>query len=394
MKMTKPIYLDYMATTPLDPRITKLMLGYLELEGVFGNSSSVTHVFGKEAAEAIEKSRQQVADIINAKSHEIIWTSGATEANNLAILGAARFYSYTGKKHIITYQTEHKAVLDPCVQLAREGFEISYLKPKRNGLIDIDELQANMRSDTLLVSVMHVNNEIGVIQDLTAIGAMTRPRGVLLHVDAAQSVGKCLIDISAMKIDLLSISGHKIYAPKGIGALFCRYQPRVRLEPLMYGGGQEMGLRAGTLPTVLIVALGEACRIACAEMIIEQTRLKKLRDQLWKALNEIGGVVFHGCLEKRVAGNLNFSIEGVNGEALIASLDELAISSGSACNSASIEPSHVIRALGVKDLEASNSIRISLGRFTSEAEILKVIALFQQQITRLRAISKGVCHVE
>lgn len=380
--MRLPVYLDYMATTPVDPRVLKVMLPYLSLRGDFGNAASRSHVYGWRAEEAIEKARLQLAHLVQAESQEIIWTSGATEANNLAIKGAARFYQRKGK-HIVTSQTEHKAVLDVCQALTREGFTITYLQPQTNGLINLEELNNALRDDTILVSIMHVNNELGVIQDIQKIGEITRPRGILLHVDAAQSLGKVPIDLSEMAVDLMSFSGHKIYAPKGIGALFVRQQPRVRLEPLFQGGGHELGLRAGTLPTAQIVAMGEACHLAQEEMEDENERLFALREQLWEGLNDLPDVQVNGDLRARIAGNLNVSFWGIAPDLLLPALSDLAISTGSACDSALSEPSHVLRAIGLPDELARATIRFSLGRFTTEEEVDFAIKAIKEAMSKL-----------
>jgi cysteine desulfurase len=384
--MKLPIYMDYSATTPVDPRVADTMCQYLTPDGVFGNPASRSHQFGWAADEAVEKARKDVAALINADSKEIIWTSGATESDNLAIKGVAQFYQKKGK-HIITYKTEHKAVLDTCRQLEREGFEISYLAPETDGLIDLKKLEAAMREDTILVSVMHVNNEIGVIQDVAAIGEMTRARKILFHVDAAQSAGKVPLDMEAMKIDLLSMSAHKIYGPKGIGALYVRRKPRVRLEAMIHGGGHERGMRSGTLPTHQIVGMGEAIRIAHEEMSEENDRILTLRNKLWDGLKDMEEVYLNGDLERRVAGNLNVSFAYVEGESLIMALKDIAVSSGSACTSASLEPSYVLRAIGREDELAHSSIRFTIGRFTTEEEIDYVIELVRRQVQRLRELS-------
>ncbi|PLY13136.1 MAG: IscS subfamily cysteine desulfurase [Sedimenticola sp.] len=384
--MKLPIYMDYSATTPVDPRVADTMCQYLTPDGVFGNPASRSHQFGWAADEAVEKARKDVAALINADSKEIIWTSGATESDNLAIKGVAQFYQKKGK-HIITYKTEHKAVLDTCRQLEREGFEISYLAPETDGLIDLKKLEAAMREDTILVSVMHVNNEIGVIQDVAAIGEMTRARKILFHVDAAQSAGKVPLDMEAMKIDLLSMSAHKIYGPKGIGALYVRRKPRVRLEAMIHGGGHERGMRSGTLPTHQIVGMGEAIRIAHEEMSEENDRILTLRNKLWDGLKDMEDVYLNGDLERRVAGNLNVSFAYVEGESLIMALKDIAVSSGSACTSASLEPSYVLRAIGREDELAHSSIRFTIGRFTTEEEIDYVIELVRRQVQRLRELS-------
>ena len=384
--MKLPIYLDYSATTPADPRVAEKMMQCLTLDGIFGNPASRSHRFGWQAEEAVDEARNHIAELIGADPREIVFTSGATESNNLAIKGIAHFYRNQGK-HIITCKTEHKAVLDPCRFLESEGFEVTYLDPQPNGLVSIEQIANAMRDDTLLVSIMHVNNEIGVIQDVAAIGELCRARKIFFHVDAAQSVGKLPIDVEAMKIDLLSMSAHKIYGPKGIGALYVRRKPRVRLEAQMHGGGHERGMRSGTLPTHQIVGMGEAFRIAGLEMADEARRLLALRDRLWNGLRDIEEVYLNGDLEHRVPGNLNVSFAYVEGESLMMGLKDLAVSSGSACTSASLEPSYVLRALGLTDELAHSSIRFSIGRFTTEEEIDYTISLIKQEIGRLREMS-------
>ena len=381
-----PIYLDYSATTPIDQRVAAKMAEYLTIEGEFGNPASRSHSFGWKAEEAVELARQQVADLINADSREIIWTSGATESNNLAIKGAAHFYKKKGN-HIITVKTEHKAVLDTCRQLEREGFEVTYLEPQSNGLLDLQKLEDAIRDDTIVISVMHVNNEIGVIQDIKSIGELCRSRGIIFHVDAAQSPGKVAIDLSELKVDLMSFSAHKIYGPKGIGALFVRRKPRIRLEAQMHGGGHERGLRSGTLPTHQIVGIGEAFRIAKLEMGTENERIRMLRDRLYNGLNNMEEVYVNGDMDHRIAGNLNISFNFVEGESLIMALRDLAVSSGSACTSASLEPSYVLRALGRNDELAHSSIRFTLGRYTSVEEVDYTIELVIKAVTKLRELS-------
>jgi cysteine desulfurase len=384
--MKLPIYLDYSATTPVDPRVAEKMVECLTMEGNFGNPASRSHAFGWKAEEAVENARKQVADLINADPREIIWTSGATESDNLAIKGAAHFYQKKGK-HIVTCKTEHKAVLDSCRQLEREGFEVTYLDPESNGLIDRDKLEAALRDDTILVSIMHVNNEIGVIQDIDAIGELTRSRGILFHCDAAQSAGKVPIDVSKTRVDLMSFSAHKIYGPKGIGALYVRRKPRVRLEAQMHGGGHERGLRSGTLATHQIVGMGEAFRIAREEMAAENERLLALRQRLLDGIGDIEEVYVNGDLDHRVAGNVNVSFNFVEGESLMMALKDLAVSSGSACTSASLEPSYVLRALGRSDELAHSSIRFTIGRFTTEEDIDYAIDLLHRNIQKLRDLS-------
>ncbi len=384
--MNRPIYLDYAATTPVDPRVAKKMMGYLTMDGEFGNPASRSHVYGWQSEEAVEWARQQVAALINADPKEIVWTSGATESDNLAIKGAAHFYKTKGK-HIITCKTEHKAVLDSCRQLEREGFEVTYLSPQANGLIDLDTLAHAMRDDTILVSIMHVNNEIGVIQDIAAIGELCRSRGIIFHVDAAQSAGKVTIDMEKMKVDLLSLSAHKIYGPKGIGALYVRRKPRVRIEAQMHGGGHERGMRSGTLPVHQIVGMGEAYRIAREEMVEETKRIRALRDRFLAGIQDIEEVFINGDLEQRVPHNLNVSFNFVEGESLLMALKNLAVSSGSACTSASLEPSYVLRAIGRSDELAHSSIRFSFGRFTTAEDIENALRLIHDKLSKLRELS-------
>ena len=384
--MKLPIYMDYSATTPVDPRVAELMCSYLTPDGKFGNPASRSHRFGWDADDAVEEARSQVAALINADPKEIIWTSGATESDNLAIKGVAAFYNKQGR-HVITCKTEHKAVLDTCRQLERDGFQITYLDPEPSGLIDITKLEAAMRDDTILVSIMHVNNEIGVIQDVAAIGELTRSRKILLHVDAAQSAGKVPIDMETTKIDLLSLSAHKIYGPKGMGALYVRRKPRVRLEAQIHGGGHERGMRSGTLPTHQIVGMGEAFRLVRLEMAQENERILTLRNRLWAGLSDMEEVYLNGDLKQRVAGNLNVSFAYVEGESLIMALKDIAVSSGSACTSASLEPSYVLRALGREDELAHSSIRFTIGRFTTLEEVDYVIDLVRSQVLRLRELS-------
>ena len=384
--MKKPIYLDYSATTPVDPRVAEKLCRYLTLDGEFGNPASRSHQFGWHAEEAVEQARGHVASLIAADPKEIVWTSGATESDNLAIKGAAHFYSGKGK-HIITCKTEHKAVLDTCRQLEREGFEVTYLDPQPSGLVDLKKLEAAMRPDTVLVSLMHVNNEIGVIQDVGAIGKLCRARGIIFHTDAAQSAGKVPIDVNAMNIDLLSLSAHKIYGPKGIGALYVRRKPRVRLEAQMHGGGHERGMRSGTLPTHQIVGMGEAFRIAAEEMACENDRIRMLRDRMLEGFRDLEEVYINGDMDHRIAGNLNISFNFVEGESLIMALKDLAVSSGSACTSASLEPSYVLRALGRNDELAHSSIRFTLGRFTTEEDVDYTLRLVKEKIGKLRELS-------
>lgn len=384
--MKLPIYLDYSATCPMDPRVAEKMMQFMTMDGTFGNPASRSHRFGWQAEEAVDIARNQIAELVNADPREIVFTSGATEADNLAIKGVANFYGKKGK-HIITCTTEHKAVLDTCRQMEREGFEVTYLDPESNGLVDLAKLEAAMRPDTILVSIMHVNNEIGVIQDIATIGEMCRSRGILFHVDATQSVGKLPIDLAELKVDLMSFSAHKVYGPKGIGALYVRRKPRVRLEAQMHGGGHERGMRSGTLPVHQIVGMGEAYRIAKEEMAEEMARIRTLRDRLWNGLKDMEAVYVNGDLEQRMAGNLNVSFAFVEGESLIMALKDLAVSSGSACTSASLEPSYVLRALGLNDELAHSSIRFSIGRYTSEEEVDYAIELCRSAVTRLRELS-------
>jgi cysteine desulfurase len=384
--MKLPIYLDYSATTPVDPRVAEVMVRHLTPDGTFGNPASRSHAFGWAADEAVERARGQVAALLNADPREIVWTSGATESNNLAIKGAARFYQRQGR-HIVTCKTEHKAVLDTCRHLESEGYEVTYLEPEPNGLVDLAKLEAALRDDTILVSIMHVNNEIGVIQDIGAIGELTRSRKILFHVDAAQSAGKVPIDLQSLKVDLLSVSGHKIYGPKGVGALYVRRKPRVRLEAQMHGGGHERGFRSGTLATHQIVAMGEAFRIAGEEMAGENERVLTLRNRLWDGIRDMEEVYLNGDLEQRVAGNLNVSFNFVEGESLIMALKNIAISSGSACTSASLEPSYVLRAIGRPDELAHSSLRFSIGRFTTSEEVDYTIQLIRDQVEKLRELS-------
>lgn len=384
--MKTPIYFDYSATTPVDKRVATKMCDCLTTEGNFGNPASSSHEFGWKAEEAVDQARKDVADLINANPKEIIFTSGATESDNLAIKGIAHFYKKKGK-HIITSKTEHKAVLDSCRQLEREGYEVTYLDPEDTGLIDLKKLEAAMRDDTILVSIMHVNNEIGVIQDIKAIGEITRKRKIMFHVDAAQSAGKVPIDMEDLKVDLMSFSAHKIYGPKGIGALYVCRKPRVRLEAQMHGGGHERGMRSGTLATHQIVGMGEAFRLAKEEMAADNERIRMLRDRLLKGLEGIEETYVNGDLDQRVPHNLNISFNFVEGESLIMALKELAVSSGSACTSASLEPSYVLRALGRNDELAHSSIRFSLGRFTTEEEIDFAIDKINDNIGKLRELS-------
>ncbi|MET3229675.1 UNVERIFIED_ORG: cysteine desulfurase [Burkholderia sp. 1263] len=379
-----PIYMDYSATTPVDPRVVDKMIPYLREQ--FGNPASRSHSYGWTAERAVEEARENVAALVNADPREIIWTSGATESDNLAIKGAAHFYKSKGK-HIVTVKTEHKAVLDTCRELEREGFEVTYLDVKDDGLIDLDVFKAALRPDTILVSVMSVNNEIGVIQDVEAIGEICREKGIIFHVDAAQATGKIDIDLQKLKVDLMSFSAHKTYGPKGIGALYVRRKPRIRIEAQMHGGGHERGMRSGTLATHQIVGMGEAFRIAREEMATENERIRMLRDRLLRGLSELEEVYVNGDMEKRVPHNLNISFNFVEGESLIMAVKDVAVSSGSACTSASLEPSYVLRALGRNDELAHSSIRFTVGRFTTEQDVDYVINLLKTKISKLRDLS-------
>jgi cysteine desulfurase len=384
MTLHLPIYLDYSATTPVDPRVAEEMIPYLTEK--FGNPASRSHSFGWAADEAVESARAEVAALVNADPKEIVWTSGATESNNLALKGAANFYAEKGK-HIVTVQTEHKAVLDTVRELERQGFTATYLDPEPNGLIDLEKFKAALRPDTIIVSVMYVNNEIGVIQDIPTIGDICRERGILLHVDAAQATGKVVIDLQKLKVDLMSFSAHKTYGPKGIGALYVRRKPRVRLEAQMHGGGHERGFRSGTLATHQIVGMGAAYRIAKAEMATENERIRMLRNRLWVGLSNMEEVYLNGDLDQRVPHNLNVSFNFVEGESLIMAVKDIAVSSGSACTSASLEPSYVLRALGRNDELAHSSIRFTIGRFTTVEEIDYTVKLLHDKIGKLRELS-------
>ncbi len=384
--MSKPIYMDYSATTPVDKRVAEKMIKYLTVDGDFGNPASNSHYYGWQADDAVKNARQQVADLIGADAKEIVWTSGATESNNLAIKGIAHFYHKKGK-HIITLKTEHKAVLDTCRQLEREGFEVTYLDPMSNGLLDLDVLKTAIREDTILVSIMHVNNEIGVIQDIQAIGDICRENKIFFHVDAAQSAGKVEIDLSKLPVDLMSFSAHKIYGPKGAGALYVRRKPRVRLEAQMHGGGHERGMRSGTLATHQIVGMGEAFAIAKAEMNKENKKITSLRDRLLSGFADMEEVVINGDMDARIPGNLNISFNYVEGESLMMAINDVAVSSGSACTSASLEPSYVLRALGLSDELAHSSIRFTIGRYTTEADVDKTIELVRSKVDKLRDLS-------
>jgi cysteine desulfurase len=382
--MKLPIYLDYSATTPVDPRVAQKMIPFLTEQ--FGNPASRSHAFGWEAEKAVEEAREHVAALLNADPKEIIWTSGATEGNNLAIKGAANFYKGKGK-HIVTVKTEHKAVLDTVRELERQGFEATYLQPEQNGLLDLEKFKAAIRPDTILVSVMMVNNEIGVIQPIAEIGEICRSKGIIFHCDAVQAAGKIPIDMQKLKVDLLTVTAHKVYGPKGIGALYVRRKPRVRIEPQIHGGGHERGLRSGTLPTHQIVGIGEAFRIAKLEMATESERIRALRDRLLNGLKDMEEVYVNGDLEHRIPGNLNISFNFVEGESLIMAIKDVAVSSGSACTSASLEPSYVLRALGRSDELAHSSIRFTIGRFTTEEEIDYAVKLLRAKIGKLRELS-------
>jgi cysteine desulfurase len=379
-----PIYMDYGATTPCDPRVVDAMVPWLREH--FGNPASRSHAWGWEAEEAVEKARIQVAELIGADPREIVWTSGATESNNLALKGAAQFYKGRGK-HLVTVKTEHKAVLDTMRELERQGFEVTYLDVEENGLLDFEKFKAALRPDTILASVMFVNNEIGVIQDIPAIGALCRERGIIFHVDAAQATGKVAIDMKTLPVDLLSLASHKTYGPKGIGALYVRRKPRVRLEAQMHGGGHERGMRSGTLPTHQIVGMGEAFRIAREEMGVESERIRMLQRKLVRGLSDIEQVFINGDLERRVPHNLNISFNFVEGESLIMGVKGLAVSSGSACTSASLEPSYVLRALGRSDELAHSSLRMTIGRFTTEEEIDYAVTTLKDRVAKLRELS-------
>ncbi|MCB5191635.1 IscS subfamily cysteine desulfurase [Methylobacillus arboreus] len=385
MTVRTPIYLDYSATTPVDPRVAEKMIPYITEH--FGNPASRSHAFGWTAEKAVENAREEVAKLVNADPREIVWTSGATESNNLAIKGAANFYSPNKGRHIVTVQTEHKAVIDTVRELERLGYEATYLIPEPDGLVDLEKFRAALRPDTVLASVMLVNNEIGVIQDIEALGNICREQGVIFHVDAAQATGKVHIDLQKLPVDLMSFSAHKTYGPKGIGALYVRRKPRVRIEAQMHGGGHERGMRSGTLATHQIVGMGEAFRIAREEMDSENLRIRQLRDRLLKGLEEIDEVYVNGDLEHRVAHNLNISFNFVEGESLIMAVKDIAVSSGSACTSASLEPSYVLRALGRSDELAHSSIRFSIGRFTTEEDIDYTIELMKSKIGKLRELS-------
>jgi cysteine desulfurase len=381
-----PIYMDYSATTPVDERVVKVMTDCLTIDQNFGNPASRSHYYGIKAEEAVDTARKQVADLVGADPREIVFTSGATESDNLAIKGIAHFYQQKGK-HIITLKTEHKAVLDTCRHLETEGFEVDYLDPQSDGLLDIEVLKKAIRPDTILVSIMHVNNEIGVIQDIEAIGNICRENKIFFHVDAAQSAGKVDIDLTKLPVDLMSFSAHKIYGPKGVGALYVRRKPRVRIEAQMHGGGHERGMRSGTLATHQIAGMGEAFAIAKKEMAEENARILALRNRLIDGFKDMEEVVINGSLDKRIAGNINISFNYIEGESLMMAISDVAVSSGSACTSASLEPSYVLRALGLSDELAHSSIRFSVGRYTTQEDIDKTIALVREKVEKLRELS-------
>ena len=382
----KPLYFDYASTTPVDQRVIDKMKDCLSLDGNFGNPGSRSHAFGWQAEELVEEARINVSTLVNCDPREIIWTSGATESDNLAIKGAANFYKEKGN-HIITSKIEHKAVLDTCRQLESEVFEVTYLDPNENGEISIDSIEENIREETTLVSLMHINNEIGVVNDIQKIGELCRNKGIIFHVDAAQSAGKIEIDLSRLKVDLMSFSAHKIYGPKGIGALFVRRRPRIRLQPLFHGGGQERGIRAGTLPTHQIVGMGEAFKLSQTEMESDLSKISSYRDILWNGLSEMEEIYVNGSIDNGYPGIFNLSFNYVEGESLIMALKNIAVSSGSACTSASLEPSYVLRAIGRPDELAHSSIRFSFGRFTKEEEVKSTVKLVQESVAQLREIS-------
>jgi cysteine desulfurase len=384
--MANPIYLDYLATTPVDPRVVEKMVECLSIEGNFGNPASRSHIYGWKAEEAVENARRQLADLLHCDPREIVWTSGATESDNLALKGVAHFHRERGR-HIVTSSIEHKAVLDSCQQLEREGFEVTYLKPADNGLVTPEAVEAALRDDTVLVSIMHANNEIGTLNDIAGIGRVTRAAGVLFHCDAAQSVGKVPIDLAAWDVDLMSVSAHKMYGPKGIGALYVRRQPRVRLEAQIHGGEHERGMRSGTLATHQIVGMGEAARLAMDSLPEEGKQPEALRRRFWDAICDLGDIRVNGDPEQRLPGAINFSVGYVEGEALLMSLKDLAISTGSACTSASLEPSYVLRAIGLPDELAHSSLRFSFGRFTSTEDVDAAAAQLRHAVQKLRESS-------
>jgi len=384
MTLKFPIYLDYSATTPVDPRVAQKMIPYLTEK--FGNPASRSHAYGWESEKAVEEAREHVAALLNADSKEIIWTSGATEGNNLALKGAAHFYKGKGK-HLVTQKTEHKAVLDTCRELERQGFEVTYLDPEPDGIVDIEKFKSALRPDTILASIMMVNNEIGVIQPVVEIGEICRPRGIIFHCDAVQAAGKLQIDVQKLKVDLLTVTAHKLNGPKGIGALYVRRKPRVRIEAQIHGGGHERGLRSGTLASHQIVGIGEAFRIARLEMATDNERIRFLRDKLWKGINGMEEVYVNGDMERRVPHNLNVSFNFVEGESLVMAIKDVAVSSGSACTSASLEPSYVLRSLGRSDELAHSSIRFTLGKYTTEEEIDYTVDLIRRKVAKLRELS-------
>lgn len=383
--MTRPLYFDYMATTPIDPRVIERMLEVMGPDADFGNPASIQHPYGQQAAQHVDHAREQIANVIGATPDALVFTSGATESINLALLGGARFYQRKGR-HLITMTTEHKAVLDTLAHLETEGFEVTRLPPMSDGLLNLDDLAHALRPDTVLVSIMHVNNEIGVIQDIEAIGALLRGKGILFHVDAAQSAGKLPIDVCAMQVDLMSFSAHKNYGPKGVGALYVRQKPRIRLQAQSFGGGQEHGLRSGTLPTHQIVGIGAAFALGETLRVAEQQRLLQLRTHLWQNLEDLPGIQLHGHAVTRVAGNLNFSLEGIDGALLLPALHELALSTQSACAAASGHPSYVLRSLGISEQRARSALRLSLGRFTTDDDIKRAITVLREQLPALRRL--------
>ena len=382
--MRKPIYLDYLATTPVDPRVAEKMQQCLSMDGIFGNAASRSHIYGWKAEEVVEQARRQVADLIGADPREIVWTSGATESDNLAIKGVAQYHRERGR-HIVTSRIEHKAVLDSCRYLEGEGFEVSYLEPGADGVIAPQAVAAALRPDTILVSIMHANNELGTVNDIAAIGRVTRAAGVLFHCDAAQSAGKLPLDLGELEVDLMSLSAHKMYGPKGVGVLYVRRQPRVRLQAQMHGGDHERGMRSGTLATHQVVGMGEAARLAAASMQEEIQRLTDLRERFWAGISDLGDIQVNGHRQRRLPGALNVAVAGVDGEALLMSLKDLALSTGSACTSASLEPSYVLRAIGLPDELAHSSLRFSFGRFTSPEDVDLAVQQLRHAVTSLRA---------
>ena len=382
--MRKPIYLDYLATTPVDPRVVEKMLQCLSMDGIFGNAASRSHIYGWKAEEAVERARRQVADLIGADPREIVWTSGATESDNLAIKGVAQYHRERGR-HIVTSRIEHKAVLDSCRYLEDEGFEVTYLEPGADGLIVPEAVAAVLRPDTILVTIMHANNELGTVNDIAAIGRVTRAAGVLFHCDAAQSAGKLPLDLGELEVDLMSLSAHKMYGPKGVGVLYVRRQPRVRLQAQMHGGDHERGMRSGTLATHQVVGMGEAARLAAASMQEEIERLTGLRERFWAGISDLGDIQVNGHRQQRLPGALNVAVAGVDGEALLMSLKDLALSTGSACTSASLEPSYVLRAIGLPDELAHSSLRFSFGRFTRPEDVDLAVQQLRHAVTSLRA---------